>query len=154
MRKKAIFSLIIAVSLIFVVFGGCFAETMSEGIKVVPEKETIYANEEGMWMYTLKLSSDTEGPVTVNSYVSKYFTMNGKYGTHSTADEEQLKEWGVHKLYPNKTKTFRGGFPSKNDIYFEDYIFIGTDKAGNEVMGAARVHFVKPERDKGVGPFD
>lgn len=153
MNRRNVLLVILVSGLVLVGFTSVFAETVSEGIKVVPEKETVYANEKGMWRYTLKLSSDMEGTVTVNRFVSKAFTMKGEYVTHHTADEEQLKEWGVHKLYPNKAKTFRGGFPSKNDIYFEDYIFIGTDEEGNDVMGAARIHFVKEEREKGVGPF-
>lgn len=104
---------ILVVGLVFIGFNSCFGETVSRGIKVVPEKETVYANQKGMWRYTLKLSSDTEGPVTVKKFVSKLFTMKGEYVTHHTSEKDQLKEWGVYKLYSNKPKTFRGGFSSK-----------------------------------------
>ncbi len=153
MKQKNVLPVILVLGLVFVGFSSCLAETEFKGIKVVPKKETVFANDKGMWRYTLQLSSDVEGSVTVERFISKLFTMKGDYITHHTAEEEQLKEWGFHKLYPNKAKNFRGGFPSKNDIYFEDYIFIGTDEEGNDVMGTARIHFVKAKRERGVGPF-
>lgn len=154
-KSRLLLVSLVVLSLVFLGSAQSLAETRSSGIEVIPENETVYANEKGVWRYSLKVFPAREVTVTLDKWVERAHTLDGEYTTIKTFDGKKLKEVGFgNKLYPGKPKTFRGSMSSESPIYFADYTFIGTDENGNTVRGSARIHYVQVKRGHDVGPFE
>jgi|GEM_PF-6222656 len=156
MKKKSFVLIsLIVLSLVFLGTAQSFAETRSSGIEVIPETETVYANEKGVWRYNLKVYPSEDVTITLDKWIERAHALDGEYVKIKTFDREKLKEVGFgDKLYPGQTKNFRGSMSSESPIYFADFTFIGTDENGNKVRGSARIHFIETQRDHDVGPFE
>lgn len=160
--KKNFYLLVIflGIFLISLIGTNCLAATSSDGLRVIPASETVYAQESRdydvtMWRYKLLVFPTDDVTVNLEKFIRRFHHPDkDDYKTSQTYDEKQLEKKGFGEVSFDRPRVFRGRMDSKDFNTFIDYTFIGTDENGNEVKGTARIHYMQVKRENDVGPFD
>ena len=159
--KKNIYLLVLLLGVFLIAFGGMnvLAGTSSDGLRVIPAEETVFAQESQeydttMWLYKLMIFPSKDVTVNLEKFIERiHYPSKSKYVVSHSYDEKWLEKNGYGEVSFSGPKVLQGGKNSKNYNTFIDYTFIGTDENGNEVQGTARIHFMQVEREENVGPF-
>ncbi len=159
-KKPYLLVLLLGIFLLYTAGMNCLAETSSDGLRVIPASETVYAQESQdydvtMWRYKLLIFPSDDVTVNLEKLIVKFhYPDKSKYVTSHSYDEKWLEKKDFGKVSFSNPEYFFGRRNSKNFNTFTDYTFIGTDENGNKVKGTARIHFMQVKRENDVGPFD
>ena len=161
MKKKSFVIIVVLLGIFLASIGlTCTAETRSDGLKVVPLNETVYAQysqkyEKDMWRYSLLIYPTKDVTVTLKKYIRRVHHPEKKeYFISKEFGEEWLEENAFRKVSFSKPRRWNGGTSTEDSNLFFDITFIGVDENGNQVKGSARIHFMQARREHDVGPFE